>query len=216
MNLWHILRGQFFSFFLFALIMSTIYPFFLGSNLGLFVLTILGLLTGIRLLSVHPTIYAIAKILGCVDLILTALVLFFTNNWFIHFAQIITDLFFYLFVFMGLIWRISRSKRVTADTVFGSISGYLLIAVTWSILFQLIEFLQPSSFNFVAGQEVTPALFIYFAHITIASVGYGEITPATPIARSVTALLGMVGQLYLTVLVAIIIGIYLSHSQRND
>ncbi|MBP0017835.1 MAG: hypothetical protein J7647_09790 [Cyanobacteria bacterium SBLK] len=196
--------------------MSTIYPFFLGSDLGLFVLTILGLLTGIRLLSVHPTTYAIAKSLAFVDLALTTLVLFVTNNWFIHCAQIITDLFFYLFVFTGLIWRLSRSKKVTADTIFGSISGYLLLAVVWSILFQLIEFLHPGSFNFLDGQEINPALFFYFSHITIASVGYGEITPATPLARSVTALLGMVGQLYLTVLVAIIIGIYLSHSQRVD
>ena len=216
MNFWHIVRGQFFSFFLFALIMSTIYPFFLESRLGVFILTILGVLTGIRLLSVHPITFAIVRIFGCANIILNALFLFVTDDWFIHLLQIITDLLFYLFVFTGLIWRISRSQKVTADTVFGSISGYLLIAVVWSILFQLIEFLVPGSFNFLDDREVHPALFFYFAHITIASVGYGEITPATPLARSVTALLGMVGQLYLTVLVAIIIGIYLSHSQRND
>ena len=78
------------------------------------------------------------------------------------------------------------------------------------MLFSLIEFLEPASFQLPPGSVASPDLFIYFSQITIAGVGYGDIIPLTPLARSAAALLGMFGQLYLVVLLGILIGIYLT------
>ncbi len=107
--------------------------------------------------------------------------------------------------------RVLGSKKITRDTLLASASVYFLLAIVWAMLFQLIELLEPVYFQ-INGQPkatISTDILIYFAQISISSLGYGEIIPLTPLTRSLAALLAMIGQLYLTVLVAILIGIYL-------
>lgn len=75
-------------------------------------------------------------------------------------------------------------------------------------LFFLIELNFPDSFILPENWEYYD--FIYFSYVTLTTVGFGDITPVHPFAKSFTILISIAGQLYLTILIAIVIGKYLA------
>jgi hypothetical protein len=81
----------------------------------------------------------------------------------------------------------------------------------WSQIYVLLETLQPGQFAFSMddGQSMA-ALFRYFSLVTITTVGYGDITPLGPGARAFANLEAVVGQLYLVILVAWLVGMHVS------
>lgn len=135
-------------------------------------------------------------------------------------AVLISYLAFVGFCSWTVISSVVRSERVTADTILGAVCGYLLIALFFALVFGLIEQLRPGSFSLdeptgmtrledsVGVRQIRP--LIYYSIITLTTVGYGDIRPITEIARSYAALEGVVGQIYLTVLIARLVGIYVS------
>jgi hypothetical protein len=139
-------------------------------------------------------------------------------------AVIISYLAFVGFCSWTVIGSVVRSERVTKDTILGAVCGYLLIALFFALTFGLIEQLQPGSFSLeeraamtrladsVDIRQIRP--LIYYSIITLTTVGYGDIQPITEIARAYAALEGVVGQIYLTVLIARLVGIYVS--RRGD
>lgn len=104
-----------------------------------------------------------------------------------------------------------RERNVSADVIAGAIVAYLLMAVMWSQVYFVLETLRPGSF--LLAHETGPAtesLFRYFSIVTITTVGYGDITPATAAARSLANLEAIVGQLYLVIQVAWLVGMHVS------
>lgn len=108
---------------------------------------------------------------------------------------------------------IVRQKEITPDTIYAGIVGYLLIGVMWALAFLLLEEIQPGSFripeNNLAEQRY---LFYYYSFVTLTTLGYGDVTPATVPASSLSLLEALIGQLYLTILIAILVGVYISQS----
>jgi hypothetical protein len=136
-------------------------------------------------------------------------------------AVLISYMAFVGFSTWTVIYAVLRSERVSTDTILGAVCGYLLIALFFSLVFGLIERLQPGSFLIeelaaAAGRPGSPQLhelrpLIYYSFITLTTVGYGDIRPISQIARSYAALEGVIGQIYLTVLIARLVGIYVSN-----
>src|SRR5215216_3626276 len=95
-------------------------------------------------------------------------------------------------------------------------------SINWAFLFDLLEFAQPGSFhlpelNATAGYEpylrrYDPTNSIYFSFVTLTTLGFGEITPATVLARTLVWLEAVTGQLYLAVLVARLVSLQIIHS----
>lgn len=113
-----------------------------------------------------------------------------------------------------------RSREVTGDTLAGAVCVYLLIALICGHGFMLVEFAVPESFSFTQGQarmnlwvarEFYP--FFYFSLVTITTVGYGDMAPMTTVARTLAMTEALTGQIYLTVLVARLVGMYLAGHQ---
>ena len=101
---------------------------------------------------------------------------------------------------------------VDTNKIVGAICIYLLLAMAWAFAYQIVEAFLPGSVNGLAGglwQEKTHTL-IYYSFVTISTLGYGEITPVGPIARTLATLEAVTGIFYTTVLVASLIGIRLS------
>ena len=123
---------------------------------------------------------------------------------------------FFLFNAITIISYVLQQKNVTHDMIFGAICGYLLIGVSWAFTYSLVAFLEPGSFAMAAsGQtsqgDVLPDFF-YYSFVTLTTLGYGDITPVAPVARSLSTLEAIVGQIYLTVLVARLVGLHISQS----
>ena len=208
-------------FFIAVVLLSTIYPFFLGNTVGLvslYGLISIVLVTGIYAVRANRRWTVLSAALGLITLLSMWMTVAFPDIFLLRAIWTLAQIGFFGWVTLGLFARILSSKRITRDTLLASATVYFLLAITWAALFQLLELLQPDSFQ-IAGQPeavVSTDVLIYFAQVTLSSVGYGEITPVTPLARSLAALLAMTGQLYLAVLVAILIGIYLSNGKQLD
>ena len=123
------------------------------------------------------------------------------------------------YVLSMIAWDILSEKNVTRDTIFGSACVYLLIGSAFAELFMLLQILEPQSFG--AAVDMAPAggqvRFLselsYFSFVTLTTLGYGDITPQAGVARGVATVEAMVGQFYMAVLVARLVGLHLAGSQ---
>jgi hypothetical protein len=116
--------------------------------------------------------------------------------------------------------NVLRSERVTMDTVLGACCVYLMLGMVWAGIYNLIETFIPGSFDFGGLAEPTPvgslgesemSRLFYFSFITMTTVGYGDVTPLSPTARTFAALHGLVGQLYIAIVVARLVGLEISN-----
>ena len=131
----------------------------------------------------------------------------------LHIAtQLVAILFFLLSVRLGL-QMILAGERVTTDHLIGAMSVYLLLGTIWALLFVIVHELAPGSF--LGLSTARPSEFIYFSFVTLATLGYGDITPANPIARTLVYLEAVVGQLYVAVLIASLVSRYIAGQQRD-
>jgi hypothetical protein len=125
------------------------------------------------------------------------------------------DVAFILIVIVAMLVFIFRQEDISTDVIAGAIVVYILMAVMWSQIFVVMETAQPGSFNFPAGAvDSTQALLRYFSLVTITTVGYGDITPATHAARAFANLESVVGQLYLVIQVAWLVGMHVSMKSK--
>jgi voltage-gated potassium channel len=126
------------------------------------------------------------------------------------------------FVTWSTLRGVLKQKAITSETVSMSISVYLLLGFTWSLLYVVIMLLQPGAFSITglaapipghpaASQSLLPTL-TYLSLITLSTVGYGDITPLTMQARFAAAAEGITGQFYLAILVARLVGMQMSQS----
>jgi Ion channel len=98
--------------------------------------------------------------------------------------------------------RIVKGHDVSGRTILGLLSVYLLIGMTFSALYVTIAIASGDPF-FAQTKDAQPVDFTYFSYITIATVGYGDLTPANPLPRMLAAIEGLTGQLYLVTVVAV-------------
>ncbi len=122
-----------------------------------------------------------------------------------------------LFICFVILRRIARHPVVTAATVSASLVVYLAFGVIWAKAYWLVYHFYPDSFTGLSGSgilDVQRDLF-YYSYVTLATLGYGDINPVGPEARSLAITEAIVGQLYLVVLVAGLVGMSLSQRQRR-
>ena len=110
---------------------------------------------------------------------------------------------------------IFKKKEVTRETIFAAIVAYLLIALMWAFLYMLLEKLAPGSFS-ISEKAIRSESreFQYFSFVTITTLGYGDVTPLTEKASALAMLEALVGQIYLVVLVAWLVGMYVSRRSK--
>lgn len=119
---------------------------------------------------------------------------------------------FYAFMTVTVFLEFIRTRRVTSDTIYGAVCAYLLVGLTFANLYDLIETLQPGSFqtNVETGApvEMRWRTLVFFSFMTLTTIGLGDVTPTTTQAQSLVTIEGVIGVLYVAVLVARIVGIY--------
>jgi len=131
------------------------------------------------------------------------------------------SLLFTTLVIGAILSQVLTTEYVTLDTVIGAASVYVLIALLWGAIYALLEFWSPGSFNFpptfqaAAPTTLVPLMkdtvILYYSFETLTTLGYGDITPATPPARFFSVAEALVGQLYLAILVARFVGLQITH-----
>lgn len=101
---------------------------------------------------------------------------------------------------------------ITSNDIVGAICIYMLLGLIWAILYLLLALTTPGAFN---GLPQAPwldnfAAAVYFSFVTITTLGYGDISPALPVARFLVVMEAIVGVFYMAILVASLIGVRMS------
>ena len=91
---------------------------------------------------------------------------------------------------------------ITAHRIQGAIAVYLLLGLSWAHTYDLIEYLSPGSFTGAITASSRFSSWRYFSFVTLATLGYGDISPVHPVARSLAVAEAITGQLYLAILIA--------------
>jgi hypothetical protein len=116
------------------------------------------------------------------------------------------------FVVANLLRFVLRAPSVNTEILCASISAYLMLGLLWTVAYWLVAQVTPNAFAFstATGTKETMAGFnaFYFSFITLSTVGYGDITPVSKIARWLAAAEAMTGLLYVTVLIARLVSLY--------
>jgi hypothetical protein len=122
-------------------------------------------------------------------------------------------LLFFTFTVGVILREVYREKTVSADAVSGAFCGYLLTGLAFSHVYCVVESLHPGSFRgnealagLLRDEREQHFLLTYFSFLTLTTVGYGDITPASDAARGLAVVEAIVGQFYIAVLVAELIG----------
>ena len=106
---------------------------------------------------------------------------------------------------------VARQDEVNHDVIGAAIVFYLLMGIMWSIVFETLEYFEPGSFRM--GDEFgrnNRMRFIYYSFVTLTTLGYGDISPVTAKACAFSVIEAVVGQLYLVIQIAWLVGMHIS------
>ncbi len=134
------------------------------------------------------------------ELELTAFILLF-----IYFS------FITYFLFIDLI----RSEKITSSVIIGAFAGYFMIGVMAFFVFAFLESAYPDTLNVDLNSEGGIQDTFYFSFITLTTIGYGDFAPTSSLGQRIAILEGLIGQFYIAIVMAIIVGKFLSHKSEN-
>jgi hypothetical protein len=149
------------------------------------------------------------------------------GRWINHFRPdlippavfLVAGLILIAFVVGNLLLFVFRAPSVNTEVLCASISAYLMLGLMWTMAYWLVDQLTPGgAFAFTAntGKESMKGFnAFYFSFITLSTVGYGDITPVSRIARWLAAMEAMTGLLYVAVLISRLVSLY-SIPKSND
>ena len=128
----------------------------------------------------------------------------------------IASVLFFFYIIVYLVIRVASSKQVGSLEFLESINVYLLMGIAASLLFTLVYSANHEAYNPPGNILKTHADFIYYSFVTITTLGYGDITPVDSLSRSLSIFFSVAGQLYLTMIIAMLVGKYLGQKTTDD
>ena len=119
-------------------------------------------------------------------------------------VDFVLTIFLLATLWLMVVWQIFREGPITRQRVQGSIVLYLLLGLIWAEAYTLAAHLNPASFagTLPEGQNALSAHLTYFSFVTLTTVGYGDILPASLVTRSLANFEGLLGTLFPAILIA--------------
>jgi hypothetical protein len=108
-------------------------------------------------------------------------------------------------ILRGVVRGVRADGGVTVHTMFGVLCIYLLLGMVFSFVYALVGDAASTPF-FASGINPTISDYLYFSFATMTTVGYGDLTAATDVGRSMAIAEALAGQIYLVTVVAVIVG----------
>jgi hypothetical protein len=137
-------------------------------------------------------------------------------------SESVSSFFFLVAIVVLLIRHIARSRDVTPTIILSAINGYLLLGVLGGAMLAIAEsidrlVLAADAAGIAFPSQAPPGAFdyLYFSFVTLTTLGYGDVTPVSHLSRSMAILLAITGQLYMTILIAMLVGKFLTRSEKR-
>lgn len=141
----------------------------------------------------------------------------FTQSRELAWTAYFLNLLLYLHVIRLFMRKIFESKVVSLNTIGMALCTYVLIGSLWMMFYIPVYVIDPQAFSF----NVTPpdhqgvfAVFSYFSYVTLTTLGYGDISPVSEMARALAVLEALTGTLFLAVLISRLVGSYSNNNPQ--
>jgi len=127
---------------------------------------------------------------------------------------------FVAFVIGNLLRFVLQARSISTEVLCGGISTYLLLGLLWTFAYWLVAEVSPGAFSFNVASEADPSMKgfngLYFSLITLNTVGYGDISPVSRVARMLAAMEAMTGLLYVAVLISRLVAIHATPKSDDE
>lgn len=165
--------------------------------------------SGLFAMKCERKLLVLALLLG-LPAVITQWIVTLAPNELVHAAGDLFPILFLAFFAVFLLRAVLVEERITRDTIAGALSIYLLLGIIWALSYQFIDQIYPDSFylnpDIWQGGALSRMDYLYFSFITLTTVGYGDITPVTPVAQSLSYFEAVTGVIYIAVLITRLVG----------
>ena len=199
---------------------SLIIPAVWFENIMMPLLLVLNVMCGVLLVSKKKILFYIVLVFLAISIVMASVGIINSKveNQF-DYLKLGTYFLFYGLVTIEIIKQVSKAKIVGKNVILGLISGYISLGLLAFFLCVSIEIMHPNSFS---GIGINPGVnedvmeqIMYYSYITLMTIGYGDILPLTPIAQKTAIFIGLIGQFYLVILTAIVVGKYINQESNK-
>ena len=160
-------------------------------------------------------IFVFLAVVLALPMLLSVWTRYFLDSNVVFISGRISGILFFLLAIVNFAKFILRAREVKKEIIFAAIAIYLILAIMWSFNYSLLDHLQPGSFDIPESQiRESGNIFLYFSFVTITTLGYGDITPLSDQAIALATLEAIIGQIYLVVVVAWLVGMHVSRKSR--
>jgi voltage-gated potassium channel len=206
------------------LLLFIVAPIIAPLRYGVLILNLMGaaiLLSGTHVVRDRRKLHVVTIAIAVAAVIINFFISIYKSEQLILLSQVF--LLVLLALFSGsILAEVLRAGRITADKIYGAICFYLLIGFAWAFVYAILEQIDPGSFSMpqetggVAEHVARIMRLRYFSFVTLTTLGFGDITPRSAEARNLVVLEAIMGQLYLAILVARLVGLHIAHGKESE
>jgi len=188
-------------------------------------LAILVLAAGVHAIGSGDRRHRLAMALAIPPAVIALLSVFVRAGWIVALEHI-TMVAFLALVVRVLLDHVMSQREVSKDIIRAGLVVYLLVGLMFADVYALFELVWPGSFDM--GEEVVAAAsahryarvyatrFIYYSLVTLTTLGFGDITPVSTLARSFSAVEAVIGPVFLAVFIGQLVGVRVARATRRD
>ena len=130
---------------------------------------------------------------------------FLYTNFYLQIVAYGFGVILYLYIIVLLVIKLLSYRVVTANLIYCAIANYLMIGVVWAGIYDVLEGIFPGTFSGITQYgDLT-----YFSFVTLTTLGFGDIAPQSILGKNFVVLEAAIGDIYIAVIVAIIVGRYI-------
>ena len=142
------------------------------------------------------------------------------TDWLLGLSLSCSIAFLVLLVTM-LLGDVMTGTRFDSETLFGAVSIYMLLGLIFALAYMFLNLISNSLIDHSGAMNLdsrNPIDFLYFSFVTLTTLGFGDVTPQSTAAKGCVTSEALLGQLYLTILVARLVGLTISQNiaQRQE
>src|SRR5271157_997685 len=107
-----------------------------------------------------------------------------------------------------------KAREVTHQLIISAVNLYIILGMFYAHIYTILDWFRPESFALQAAQHESASQFVYFSFVTLATLGYGDITPKTEFAQRLAITEAIMGQFYGSLVVAYLLSVYIGNRIR--
>jgi hypothetical protein len=171
----------------------------------------------VRMLTVMAAIFmtadnkrhlVIGMALGVPSMVMVFLI-YLVDNVYLDWCTYAVLLSLYLFIIRLMLIKIFNAKTITINTIGLALCTYILIGTVWVLFYTPVIAFDPNAFSVpIINEGDTFHTLTYFSYVTLTTLGYGDISPVSNLARNLAILEAVTGTLFLAVLISRLVGSY--------